>query len=156
VPLPAFATVDDLEARGVDVTNEERAQAALDDASALIRLEVGASWTTTDEDPVAIDFGDMVDYLQDAVVAVCVAVARRVLENPDGATSMSLGDASLTLANASNDVYLTSRERATLRRAAGRSALGSVDLEIGTPGYSGYIDVGQTELLPFTYEPLRP
>lgn len=151
--LPTFASTDDLEARGVDVTDVDRAWAALDDASTLIRVEARKSWVADD----AVDFGDLADYLQDAIVTVCITAARRALENPTGASAMAVGDVSVTLADASSDVYLTNRERIIIRTAAGQgSALGSIELEVGTPGYSGYIDVGQTEPMPFTYEPLRP
>lgn len=158
--LPAFATLEHLKARGVDVSDAARAQAALNDASALIRSEAGTGWVSgagSAEEPYVVDFGDMDPYLQDDLVAVTVAVARRVLENPQGASAMSLGDASLTLANSTSDVYLTASERRRIRRAGGAGGVSSVQLEVGTPGYSGtYIDVGQTEPMPFTYEPLRP
>lgn len=138
--LPAFASIDDLEARGVDVTDPVRAQAALDDASALIRIEANTSWVAAG----AVDFGDLADYLQDAIVTVCVSAARRVLENPEGATAMSLGDASLTLANASTDVYLTAAERRVIRRASGRGGIGSVRLEgEGVPNLSGAVFDGE-------------
>lgn len=150
--LPAFATIADLEAR-LDETFSEaeqvRAQAALDDASALIRAEANKTWVTE---------GELDDDLHAVLLAITVAVVRRVLENPNGVKSQSLGDATITYTNASGDVYLTAAERRLVRKAAGLSGvLGSVDLEIGTPGWSGdviYVQ-GQTEPLPFTYEPLR-
>lgn len=155
--LPALASLEDLEDRGIDISDigtAVRAQAALNDASALIRVEAGADWVGTGN---TLDFGDMDQRLADALVSVCCAVVQRVLNNPQGATSMSLGDASVTLTDASTDVYLTRNERRIIRRAAGLGAVGSVELYVGTPGYGGgYINVGQTEPLPFTYEPLRP
>jgi hypothetical protein len=155
--LPAFVTVEELAARmpgGLADADRARAQAALDDASTLIRLEAGTAWAADG----TIDFGDLDDWKQDVVTAVAIAAARRALENPDGATEMSIGDASMKLANDSNDVFLKAAEKSAIRSIAGRGGtFGSIDLEIGTPGYSGYIDVaGQDEPLPFTYEPLRP
>lgn len=154
--LPAFATPDDLEARGLDVSDRARAQAALDDASALIRVEAGptAAWET---------IADIGSTYQDLIVAITCAVARRVLENAELVQSetQSLGDASQTRNygdRASNDVFLKAGERRLIKRAAGGSTLGYVDLSIGTPGWTGdVIDVvGSDEPLPFTYDPLRP
>jgi hypothetical protein len=140
VTLPAFASTDDLDARGVDVSNLVRAQTALDDASAVIRLEANTSWVVEG----AVDFGDLADYLQDAIVTVCISVARRVLENPDGAESMTLGDASVSLANSSNDIYLTASERKIIRRASGRGSIGSIRLEgEGVPNLSGAVFDGE-------------
>lgn len=148
--LPPFASLDDLEARTGPVDDVTRAEAALDDASALIRAEAGQTWVTDD----ALD-----EDVPGILAVVCIAVARRVIENPDGFTEMHVGDTGGSLANASNDVYLTANEKRLVRRAAGVSGvMGVVELEMGTPGWSGdYINVvGSNEPLPFSYEPLRP
>lgn len=157
--LPAFATVDDLEARDVDVSDAVRAQAALDDSSTLIRVVAGTSWVSDD----AVDWGDLADYHQDNIIRICIEAAKRSLDNPDRLVSetQSVGDAShaKTYAATSSDVYLTAAEKKQIRQAAGHTgALGYVDLEIGTPGWSGDVItvVGSDEPLPFTYEPLRP
>jgi hypothetical protein len=148
--LPPFASLDDLEQRLGPAADAARAVAALEDASALIRAEAGQTWVTEgvlDEDTPAI------------LAVVCLAVARRVIENPNGVASETLGDASVSYENASGDVYLTAGEKRLVRRAAGVSgAMGSIDLEIGTPGWSGEVIyvAGQDEPMPFTYEPLRP
>ena len=153
-PLPAFASVEDLEdrlGRALEDADLMRAQAALDDASALIRVEAGTGVTWDSIDDVGAAY-------QGAIVAVTLAVARRVMENPELAQSKSMGDASVTFGDSSNDVFLKASERRLIHRAAGRSALGYVDLEVGTPAWTGdFIDVvGQDEPMPFTYEPLRP
>lgn len=116
--LPAFATVDDLAARipgGIAVDDLSRADAALVDASALVRAEAGKTWVT---DNVLVD-------VPDAVFAVTIAVARRVMTNPDGATSENILDYSRSFSSTtlSNDVYLTKGERRVIVRAAGRSSI---------------------------------
>ena len=152
--LPAFAELADLEARlgrtfEEDSADETRAQAALDDASALIRIEAGVDWDSIE----AVD-----EIYRDAIVAITVAIARRVMENPEGAQSATVGDASISFGEISSDVFLKATERRLILKAAGRSSLGYVDLEIGTPGWSGdtIAVVGQDEPIPFTYAPLRP
>lgn len=121
--LPAFASLEDLASRipaGIAVADEARAQAALDDASALIRLEAGKDWAEGDElDPD----------IPPIVVTVTTAVARRAFVNPDGLTQETTGPFSVSVSNASADIYLTKTERALLRRAAGRFELTSVRVE---------------------------
>lgn len=142
--LPALATLSDLSARGVDVSDASRAQAALDDASALMRAEV---------DPVTWvdgDTGELEDDRPDLLVGICCKVVQRSLENPYGVSSESVGEWQASYANASPDLYLTRAEKRLLRRAAGMGGvLGSVGLESPHPlieRTTGYADVvGQDE-----------
>ena len=124
--LPAFASVDDLEDVGFDASETAeavRAQAALDRSSTLIRVEAGTSWVTDG----VIDFGTLADYQQDAIVQVCIAAAKRSLDNPEAVQSetVSLDDGShaRTYTNASPDVYLTRAEKNLLHQIAGKSGL---------------------------------
>lgn len=113
--LPAFARPDDLAARlgrSFDELENARAQAALEDASAIIRAEAGKNWVTD---------GALDADIPDIVTVVCLTVARRVVENPEGFTEMHLGDSGGALANATGDVYLTTNEKRLIRSAAGRS-----------------------------------
>jgi hypothetical protein len=119
--LPAFATLEAFAARlpgGVSDDDETRARAALDDASTLIRAEAGKDWVTDDEPAV------LADDLPDIVVTVCIAAARRAFTNPDGIRSESLLSHSVTLADSSADVYLTTAERRMIATAAGRTGGG--------------------------------
>lgn len=142
--LPALATTDDLDARtpgGLDAGDLARASAALDDASAMVRSVAGKTWTTD---------GVLDDDIPHVVLMVTVAVARRVLANPDGVTQESIDDYSRTVANASSDVYLTRAERAAIRSAAGKSGVWTMQTtRIGTDD-TQYVDVvGQDEPIPF-------
>jgi hypothetical protein len=148
--LPPFADTDDFEKRVGPVDDVTRAEAALDDASALIRAEAGKTWATD---------GALDADVPDILVVICIAVARRVIENPNGVSSETLGDATISYENASGDAYLTAAEKRLVRRAGGISgSMGSVALEIGTPAWSGdtIAVTGSDEPLPFSYEPLRP
>lgn len=100
---------------GVEQADQARAQAALDDASALIRAEAGTTWTNED--------GTALVDVPDIIVTITVAAARRSFVNPDGLTAEAIGDYSSSFAHASGDVYLTKAERNAVRRAAGRSGL---------------------------------
>lgn len=114
--LPAFAQIDDLDARrpgGVKSTDHARAQAALQDASSLIRVETNSTWMSDDDAPV------LLATTPDMFLSVACSAARRALDNPDGIQSESLDGYAISLANASSDVYLTAAERRLVRKAAG-------------------------------------
>lgn len=148
--LPAFASVEDLEARMGDV-DDARAQAALDDASAFIRAEAGKDWAIED----ALD-----DDVPDVIVAITLKAARRALENPEGVTKESVGTYSVGYANSSSDVYLSSEERRLIRRAAGKSGLWTqattrsdpATAGLDTPGPPDYVRCGVAD----TYLPVEP
>lgn len=92
-----------------DLDEIDRANAALEDASTVV-LEAGDS--TWDETTVP-----------DAAATVVLTVARRVFENPEGATQKSVGDLSVSYGSVSsgsvaNPLELTSKERRRVRKAA--------------------------------------
>lgn len=121
--LPALVSLDDFALRvgGVAAADEERAQACLDDASALIRTETQTTWVDDD--------GALEESIPDAVVTITYAVAIRAFRNPEGVRSESIGDYSVSYADGSTAVFLTEGERRMIRRAAGRGGLGSIELE---------------------------
>lgn len=135
--LPAFATLDQLAAR-MTVADETRAQAALDDASAEIRSIAGVTFVTDD----VLDFTGYPTWAEDALVKVCCSSAVRSLTNPEGEQSETIGSYSHSYANASPDVYINANERRLIRRAAGRTGLGTITT---TTGYDDsdtqYLDV---------------
>jgi hypothetical protein len=120
--LPALVSLEDFALRlgGISASDEERAQAVLDDASALIRAEAGEDW---------VDDEDTLENVPEVIVAVTVAVAIRAFRNPDGVRSESIGTYAVTYADTSTAVFLTAGERRTVRRAAGRMTMGSIELE---------------------------
>lgn len=137
-----------------------RAQAALDDASSLIRDEAGKSWVD-DEGALALPTGTDA-WRADTLVRVCCSAARRSLENPEGISQESLGSYSASMTNASSDVYLTSGERRSVKRAAGKGSIGAIPvtrgpLETGACGDTVYLPVSPAgQDIPFTYGPLDP
>lgn len=121
--LPALATLSDLSARGVDVSDASRAQAALEDVSALIRVE------TAPEDWIDAD-GDL-ETVPDAVLGICCRVVSRLLAHGDTdvLASESVESWSATYRDTSSDLLITPGERKALRRVAGvQSGLGSIRL----------------------------
>lgn len=114
----ALAATSDIELRMGSV-DASRAQAAIDDASALIHAETRGVW---------VDGGELVDDVPAVALTICCKIVQRVLTNPDEVTSETLGPFSQTRSGASADVYLTRSERRVLRRAAGIN-VGSVTLE---------------------------
>jgi hypothetical protein len=108
VALPPFASYDDLLLRlpeGVTV-DEDRAEAAITDASALIHAESAGVWVEDDA---------IVDTVPPVALTICCKAAVRALVNPAGATNQTTGPYSTTF----GDVYLTSKEAALIRGAAG-------------------------------------
>jgi hypothetical protein len=131
--LPSLADLEELSAR-LGLTLESgsadalRAQAALDDASALIRAEAGAGFTDWDIVPDSGDSGP--NPIPDIITAIALAAAYRAYQNPQGATSAQVGDVSVSYGGTAGggSVYLTRDERNAIRRAAGRSSTGSLAL----------------------------
>ena len=143
--LPTLASVDDLDARtpgGLEAGDFTRAQAALEDASAMVRSVAGKTWTTD---------GDLDDDVPHVALLVTVTVARRILANPDGYDQASIDDFSFSIPNASSDVYLTRSERAAVRSAAGKTGLWSLSTtRLDSSDDTTYVDVnGQDEPMPF-------
>jgi hypothetical protein len=119
---PAFANLEDLEARLGPLSDRSRAQAAIDDASSLIHLISRRHWV------VEADEGDVLaSGVPGAVKAICCAVARRVLENPNAISQHTESIANFSEARtysvASNDVYLTQAELRRIRQAAGMAGI---------------------------------
>lgn len=145
--LPAFASLDDLDARtpgGVASEDQTRALAALDDASAMVRSIAGKSWTTD---------GELDDDIPHVVLMVTVTVARRVLANPDGVSQESIDDYSFSISNSTPDVYLTKSERQAIRAAAGRGGLWTQSTTRSPNDGTVYIDVVGQEGEPIPFLP---
>lgn len=112
--LPALATIDQLEAR-LGLTPDTlidgdlgRARAALDDASALVRMEAGLTWYDATSGALA--------GVPDAIVRVVLGAAQRNFTNPDAAIQETVGPFSRRLFETENGVYLTQAELDIVRR----------------------------------------
>lgn len=144
MPLPSLATVPDMEARlghTIDDPNEQvRAQALLDDASALIRFEANRTWMDDTVDPPVL--GAVPDF----VVSLTAQAALRGWYNPAGIESAQLGAVSVRYGGA----WLTSAERAQLALLNRGQGLQNIELH---PGFGfegstlGYVPVDNAENL---------
>lgn len=123
--LPSLATVEDLAARlpgGIATADEDRAQAVLDDVSALIRAEAETDW---------LDDEGALDDVPDVVVTVTLAAARRAWLNPDGKVSETIGSYSYRVGDAGGvGVMLTEEEKRLVRRAGGVVAAAVANVEL--------------------------
>jgi hypothetical protein len=140
--LPSLAQVSELEKRlGLDFgslsgLDLERAEAALSDASALVRAEAGR------------DFFDIATGLvvaPDVIVTIATRSAIRAYRNPEGVVSESLGGAyQFSYAPGETSVYLTDDERRIIKSMGGgfRSASPRTPSAYGEPGSS---DLGAFE-----------
>jgi hypothetical protein len=122
--LPSLAATEALEARiGATLTGSDlvRAQAMLDDASALIRSEAGLDYVD--------EFGEL-ETVPPIIEAITLAAAYRAYRNPDGVSQSSVGDVSVSYGRDRTmaSIYLTPAERAAIRKAAGASAVLSIGL----------------------------
>lgn len=134
MPLPPLANLHALQDRlgrndlvddhGAPIAPEGvRAQAALEDASSLVRTEAGRTWT--DEAHATLDAN-----VPDVVVSVTLAAAQRAFNNPQGATQASLGDVSVSFSRdgSAGTVFLTKAEQRAVRKAGGRNTFGSITM----------------------------
>src|SRR5690606_25606076 len=140
--MQPLVAVEDLMARlGVQLSpaspDYTRAEAALADASALVRSVAEQDWADEDGE---LDFGDLGSREVAALQSVTLSVAYRAYRNPDGAAQSSIGDVSVSFGNrGEGSVYLTPSERAQVKRAAGASSVVSVGLVTPwTVGASNY------------------
>lgn len=114
----ALATFAQMAARrpgGIEPSDEVRAEANLDDASAfvldLVDDDTQTAWNAS---PPAL------------VVAVVCRAALRGFDNPDGVRVESQGDYRMELESASG-VYLTEQEAKTVRKLAGFPGAASIE-----------------------------
>jgi hypothetical protein len=120
--VEALATVADLEARlGRTFESSEltRAVAVLEDATALVRDEVGyVLWLDPDTGELLISL------VPGSVRAVVLRAAERAIRNPGGFSSESSGDFTYQRTGTQQPgVFLTDGELRILRRATGRKGL---------------------------------
>lgn len=141
--MPSLASLPEFEARipgGIPSGEEVRAQAALDDASALVRDVAEKTWDDPEVDgPVP-----------DLVKMVVMSAARRAYINPDGVTQESIDGASTSYGSASPDVYLTAAEERRVRAAVGLKPAGVWTLSTTREDPVGVTDVRSI------YGPLDP
>ena len=114
----------------IPAADEERVGALLDDACSLAADITGTIYTVGSVVPGTI------------TATVCTAV-RRAYENPLGLGGETIGDYSWRVSAASSGVYFTTEEKRDMRRAAGKSSVGTLELQgllpdtidagIGTP-----------------------
>lgn len=113
-----LATIQQLSARlGREFTGAEleRAEALLDDASALVRDVAGRTWI--DPDTGALES------VPGSIQWVVLRAAERAIRNPDGFSSESAGDYSYQRTGVEPGVYLTAGEEKAIRRALGKTGL---------------------------------
>lgn len=113
--LISLADFTDRYEKTLDVEGEARVATLIDDASALVVQIVNDS-----------DVTDVwkADGAPSAVVPVLVSMVRRAIDNPEGVSQKSVGDASMSWGSGgssrpSEALYLTTNERRIVRRAAG-------------------------------------
>lgn len=111
---------------GLEGIAEDQAEALLDDASALVRLE--ACGKLDDVEP---------PNTPDAVTVVVISMVRRGSANPMGFQQESLGDHSYTDGQAGvggvASLYMTNREKKIVRRAVRLPTVGAAQMHGDLP-----------------------
>lgn len=121
--LPSLATLEQLRDR-MNVEDDAAAQAALDDASALVRV-VAHPCTWVDSE------GNLTE-VPDGIQVIVLNSVRRYLNNPDGYASIQVSQfsASVRGASASGSPTLTKEEKLDIRRIVVGSLLRSVPINV--------------------------
>lgn len=145
-----LVTVDDFAVRlgvasgSLSTADRLRAEAAIRDASALVRAEARQVWAPPDVTP-------------EAVHTVVFMAARRAYTNPDGYRSQSAGPFSVQPSVVG--VYLTEQEIGIVRRyrptSSGSSGLWTLATTRGDPCTTGFVD-DQYGTEPIPYYALGP
>lgn len=119
---PPLVTSQDLAyrvGRQFDDSELSHVEALIDDVSALVRLEAGATWID--------ETTGLVTGLPASIRAVVLRVCERVITNPDNLRQESSGDYSYTYRDASMD--LSRSDIKIIRRAMGRTGLWTQPVE---------------------------
>lgn len=125
--LPPLASLDDFQTRYPDNDDDERATAALEDASSEVRAFTGLTWV--DEDGALTDVPDIVQ-------VITMRAASRVYANPDNYRSEQIGQYSYQYSSTSDGSLLTAAERRQLVRAVGQGVHSLRLVRDGLPGES--------------------
>lgn len=123
----SFVSFDEFQVRyenTVPAADEERVGALLDDACAL-----AADITGTTYAGVLVDLVLVFPPVPGAITATVCTAVRRGYENPLGLRGETIGDYSYSVSAASSGVYFTPEEKRDMRRAAGKSGVGTLELQ---------------------------
>jgi len=132
-----FVSLDEFRLRyenTIPLADEARVGALIDDACALAADITGTTYEAV--------LGVLPPVPGSVTATVCTAV-RRAYENPLGLGGETIGDYSWRVSAASSGVYFTPDETRIMRRSAGKSSVGTLELQgmlpdtigagIGTP-----------------------
>jgi hypothetical protein len=132
--MPTLATIEDL-SKLIEVTDTDRAEAALEDASVAVRARAGITWVD--------DSGDLIE-VPDAIVSVTRQAAKRQYANPGGYASEQIGQYSyrLSAGGTGGGLELTPAEEAIVDSVVGRLSVGTVGMCRNVAGeYGVYLPV---------------
>ena len=117
----SFVTPSDFQDRyenTVSAADGDRLSVLLEDACALAADIIGSSYA--DGSGVAVP---------GAITATVCTAVRRAFDNPTGLQGETIGDYTWRAAGSSAGVYFTPAEARIMRRAAGQSAVGTIELK---------------------------
>lgn len=111
---PALATLDDLERLLGAISNEDQAQARIEQASELVRAFAGVDWLNANQDDV--------ENVPGAIPGVVIGIVERAVGNPDGVTANSetAGPFARSFSfgqDAASRIYLTDADKRIIRHA---------------------------------------
>lgn len=120
-PLADLAGMEARLRRSLDGPEAAAAEAAIDDATALVRAETGRSWILSTGEP------------DERVTPIVLSMALRAFRNPEGYSSQTVGSWTGVVGGTGQDVasgvYLTAHERRQLQALMGAGGLVSIPIE---------------------------
>lgn len=127
IPLADLAGMEVRLRRALSDAEATAAEAAIDDATALVRAETGRTWLDENGTP------------DPQVAGIVLSVALRAFRNPEGFSSQTVGSWTGTVGGGGQDVasgvYLTTHERRQLQSLMGAGGL--VSLTVVRPEFIG-------------------
>lgn len=122
-------TLEQVQDRLGTVDDTERVETYIEDVSALVRQAAGDDFLDDQGQPDP----------PGAVVPIMVEAIRRVLDNPHGLASETIGSYTWRADGGDRGLYLSRVEEKMIRRAAGHPGFGEIELDGGMRPYSGWL-----------------
>lgn len=124
---PALATVEDLQrllGEDAPITDEDQANARLEQASELVRAYARQDWLNDD--------GDELEDVPGAIPGVVAGIVERASRNPDGATYETVGPFARSFgADAAARLYLTAADKLVIGNAVSAIGVGVISTTRG-------------------------
>jgi hypothetical protein len=118
--LPSLVTLDQLADR-MTIEDDTAAEAAIADASALVRLVARTNWVNEESE---------LQPVPDPIQVVVLGAVQRYLKNPDGYSSIQVSQFAASTRGAASAVFLTDAEKDLIRAVVRVNRIYSIAIEV--------------------------